>query len=69
MENYDSTKQSGRESSGECRSSTIFYISAMRMVQRWLNNGWITKSDTREIDTILARKFGVSDRSIWRTRT
>lgn len=42
------------------------YVTAMQVVMRWLDRGLITEKDYLKIDTIMAEKFGVSTRSIWR---
>ena len=46
--------------------SLICYQSTMRIAQQWLGSGLITAEDYEIFDTIVAEKFGVSDRSIWR---
>ena len=42
------------------------YTTAMQIVAGWLDHGLITEEDYLKIDTIMAEKFGVSARSIWR---
>lgn len=42
------------------------YVTAMKVVAGWLARGLITEEDYSQIDTIMAEKFGVSTRSIWR---
>ena len=44
----------------------ICYQSTMRIAQHWLSSGLITEGDYEKFDTIVAEKFGVSARSIWR---
>lgn len=44
----------------------MYYQSTMRIAQRWLGSGLITAEDYEKFDTIVAEKFGVSARSIWR---
>ena len=42
------------------------YQATMRIAQQWLGSGLITAEDYEKFDTIVAEKFGVSARSIWR---
>lgn len=42
------------------------YQTAMRIARQWLSSGLITAEDYKKFDTIIAEKFGVSARSIWR---
>lgn len=42
------------------------YQATMRIARQWLGSGLITAEDYEKIDTIVAGKFGVSARSIWR---
>lgn len=42
------------------------YQAAMRIARQWLSSGLITAKDYKKFDTIIAEKFGVSARSIWR---
>lgn len=42
------------------------YQAAMRIARQWLSSGLIMAEDYKKIDTIIAEKFGVSARSIWR---
>ena len=42
------------------------YKAAMHMVRRWLKVGIINADDYAQIDTIIAEKFGIPSRSIWR---
>jgi len=44
----------------------MYYLSTMRIARQWLGSGLITDSDYEKFDTIVAEKFGVSARSIWR---
>ena len=44
----------------------ICYQATMRIAQQWLGSGLITAEDYEKFDTITAKKFGVSARSIWR---
>ena len=44
----------------------MYYLSTMRIARQWLGSGLITDSDYEKFDTIVAEKFGVSTRSIWR---
>ena len=44
----------------------MYYQSTMRIAQQWLGSGLITAEDYEKFDTIVAEKFGVSARSIWR---
>ena len=44
----------------------MYYQSTMRIARQWLGSGLINEGDYEEIDTIVAEKFGVSARSIWR---
>ena len=46
--------------------SLICYQSTMHIARQWLGLGLITEGDYEKFDTIVAEKFGVSDRSIWR---
>ena len=46
--------------------SLMYYQSTMRIAQQWLGSGLITAEDYEKFDTIVAEKFGVSARSIWR---
>lgn len=42
------------------------YQATMRIARQWLCSGLITAEDYEKFDTIVAEKFGVSARSIWR---
>lgn len=42
------------------------YQTSMRIAQQWLGSGLITAEDYEKFDTIVAEKFGLSARSIWR---
>lgn len=42
------------------------YQNTMRIAKQWLGSGLITEKDCEKFDTIVAEKFGVSARSIWR---
>lgn len=42
------------------------YQTTMRIARQWLSSGLITAEDYEKFDTIIAEKFGVSARSIWR---
>lgn len=42
------------------------YQHTMHIARQWLGSGLITDSDYEKFDTIVAEKFGVSARSIWR---
>ena len=42
------------------------YQATMRIARQWLGSGLITAEDYEKFDTIVAEKFGVSTRSIWR---
>ena len=42
------------------------YQATMRIARQWLSSGLITEGDYEKFDTIVAEKFGVSARSIWR---
>ena len=42
------------------------YVTAMQIVGDWLTRGLISEGNYSQIDTIMAEKFGVSTRSIWR---
>lgn len=42
------------------------YTTAMQIVAGWFDRGLITEGNYSQIDTIMAEKFGVSTRSIWR---
>lgn len=42
------------------------YQAAMRIARQWLSSGLIMAEDYKKFDTIIAEKFGVSARSIWR---
>ncbi len=42
------------------------YQATMRIAKQWLGSGLITEDDYEKFDTIVAEKFGVSARSIWR---
>ena len=42
------------------------YQNTMRIAKQWLGSGLITEGDYEKFDTIVAEKFGVSARSIWR---
>lgn len=42
------------------------YVTAMQIVGDWLTQGLISGENYSQIDTIMAEKFGVSTRSIWR---
>lgn len=42
------------------------YQAAMLIARQWLSSGLITAKDYKKFDTIIAEKFGVSARSIWR---
>ena len=42
------------------------YQATMRIACQWLGSGLITEGDYEKFDTIVAEKFGVSARSIWR---
>ena len=42
------------------------YQNTIRIAKKWLGSGLITEKDYEKFDTIVAEKFGVSDRSIWR---
>nr|DAR21924.1 MAG TPA: hypothetical protein [Caudoviricetes sp.] len=42
------------------------YVTAMKVVADWFERGLITERDYSKIDTIMAEKFGVFTRSIWR---
>lgn len=42
------------------------YQATMRIAQQWLDSGLITAEDYEKFETIVAEKFGVSARSIWR---
>ena len=44
----------------------MYYQSTMRIARQWLGSGLVTKGDYQKFDTIVAEKFGVSARSIWR---
>ena len=44
----------------------MYYQSTMRIARQWLGSGLINEGDYEEFDTIVAEKFGVSARSIWR---
>ena len=44
----------------------LCYQQTMHIAKQWLGSGMITQGDWEKIDTIVAEKFGVSDRSIWR---
>ncbi len=44
----------------------LYYQCTMRIAQQWLGSGLITAKDYEKFDTIVAEKFGVSARSIWR---
>ena len=44
----------------------MYYQSTMRIARQWLGSGLITAEDYEKFDTIVAEKFGVSARSIWR---
>ena len=44
----------------------ICYQSTMRIAQQWLGSGLITEGDYQKFDTIVAEKFGIPARSIWR---
>ena len=46
--------------------SLICYQSTMHIARQWLGSGLITEGDYEKFDTIVAEKFGVSARSIWR---
>ena len=42
------------------------YQATMRIARQWLSSCLITEGDYEKFDTIVAEKFGVSARSIWR---
>ena len=42
------------------------YQNTMRIAKQWLSSSLITEGDYEKFDTIVAEKFGVSARSIWR---
>ena len=44
----------------------ICYQSTMRIARQWLGSGLITEGDYQKFDTIVAEKFGIPARSIWR---
>ena len=44
----------------------MHYMAAMNIIRQWLNGGMITDADYAQIDTIVAEKFGIPSRSIWR---
>lgn len=44
----------------------ICYQSTMRIAWQWLGSGLITEEDYHKFDTIVAEKFGIPARSIWR---
>ena len=44
----------------------ICYQSTMRIAQQWLGSGLIIEGDYQKFDTIVAEKFGIPARSIWR---
>ena len=44
----------------------ICYQSTMHIARQWLGSGLITKGDYQKFDTIVAEKFGIPARSIWR---
>jgi len=44
----------------------MHYMAAMNIIRQWLNGGMITAADYAQIDTIVAEKFGIPSRSIWR---
>ena len=44
----------------------ICYQSTMRIARQWLGSGLINEGDYEEFDTIVAEKFGIPARSIWR---
>ena len=44
----------------------MYYLSTMRIARQWLGSGLITDSDYEKFDTIVAEKFGIPARSIWR---
>ena len=42
------------------------YQQTMHIAKQWLGSGLITEGDYQKFDTIVAEKFGISARSIWR---
>ena len=47
-------------------ATVIRYRAAMFLYKKWLVSGLITKADHLKLDTMTARKFGLSDNSVWR---
>lgn len=42
------------------------YLASMSIVKQWLKMSLITEKDYTKIDTIIAERFGIPHRSIWR---
>jgi hypothetical protein len=47
----------------------ICYFLSMSSFQSWLNQGIISEDELRQIDTIIAEKYGISSYSIFRVIT
>ena len=43
------------------------YLASMKIVERWLSEGLITREKYVQIDTILADRFSVEKGSVWRS--
>lgn len=43
----------------------LCYKASMSVFKKWLSDGAITESDLLAIDTMLAKKYGLSSRSIY----
>lgn len=47
----------------------ICYKATISIFQHWLDQGFISPEELRQIDTIIAEKYGISSCSIYRVMT
>ena len=46
---------------------TMCYLSAMQVIETWLDQGLIDDEQFKQIDTILGEKFSIPQLSVWRS--
>jgi lambda repressor-like predicted transcriptional regulator len=50
----------------ERKKAVMAYKAAVAVFRKWFSGGLISKPDYNRIERIIAEKYGLSSRSIWR---